>query len=87
MCTLFCCLVDAHPLPIITWSKDGKDIIFQEKKNIEKYEFIYEDRQGQLTIKNVSVSDNGLYRITVTSKDQEKFVNFLLRVRGEYFIE
>jgi len=76
-------IVDAFPSPIITWSKDGRDIIFQEKKNIEKFEFTYEDRQAQLIIKNVSLPDNGLYRVTVTSKDEEKYINFLLRVRGK----
>ena len=74
--------MDAHPQPVIKWAKDGKEIMFHES-NVFKYEAIFEERRAQLTIQNISVADNGQYRLIVSAKDEEKSLNFLLRVKGE----
>ena len=60
------------------WQKNGKDLT----ENPNKYEIIVEEKRTALIIKDITMSDSSLYRLIVTAKDQEKSMNFTLRVKG-----
>lgn len=72
-------MVEAHPNPKVAWLKDGKEL----NPNSTKYDITFEDKKATLIVRDLILADSGSYQLLVTAKDQERFLNFTLRVKGD----
>ncbi|XP_041861672.1 platelet-derived growth factor receptor alpha isoform X2 [Melanotaenia boesemani] len=80
--TEFTILIDAYPVPKVTWVKDGtvipeKYYIFTKTSHIEGNRY-----QSILTFRQPLEKDNGNYTITVLSGSHTAHFSFLLQVRA-----
>lgn len=76
----FACPVEADPVPIVQWLKDGETITeMWPRYRISK-------KEGALRIKDIELDDAGLFVCKATNGFGSINVNFSLIVVGKYII-
>lgn len=72
------CRVRAHPVPMISWLKDG--IILQGERYKQSY---LEDDVYRLEIANPDVTDNGQYRCRAVNELHTEETSHIVHIEGD----